>query len=106
MTSPYVLAFLTYLAFNLVVFFVYWYDKAAARNGGWRIRESTLLWLAAAGGSVGAILAQRLLRHKTQKEPFRTILLAIIVGQVALVSSIVIIPEWPGHAINIFNGAF
>ncbi|WP_113093423.1 DUF1294 domain-containing protein [Rhizobium sp. Leaf311] len=83
-----------FLAFNVVVFAIYWLDKSAAKNGGRRIRESTLLWLAAIGGSAGAVLAQRLLRHKTQKEPFRTILLAIVIVQMAAILSFVLVPEW------------
>lgn len=66
--------FLIYLLLNLVVFCIYWWDKQAAIGGAWRVRESTLLMLAFIGGSFGAITAQRLLRHKTRKEPFRTIL--------------------------------
>lgn len=89
------LCFLIYIAFNLFVFLVYWWDKHAARNGGWRIRESTLLWLAFLGGSVGAISAQHLLRHKTRKEPFRSILLSIVIVQAGLVASLAIMPDWP-----------
>lgn len=68
---------LIYLLLNLLVFSIYWWDKQAAIDGGWRVRESTLLTLAFIGGSFGAITAQRLLRHKTRKEPFRTILALI-----------------------------
>jgi uncharacterized membrane protein YsdA (DUF1294 family) len=89
------LCFTAYIAFNLFVFLVYWWDKQAARNGEWRIRESTLLSLALIGGSLGAISAQRLLRHKTRKEPFRSILILIIILQVGLVGSLAIIPDWP-----------
>jgi uncharacterized membrane protein YsdA (DUF1294 family) len=89
------LCFLTYIAFNLFVFLVYWWDKEAARNGGWRIRESTLLSLAFVGGSMGAISAQRLLRHKTRKEPFRSILISIVILQAGLVASLAIMPDWP-----------
>jgi uncharacterized membrane protein YsdA (DUF1294 family) len=76
--DPMILAALL-LGYNLFVFAVYFSDKEAARAGGWRISERTLLTLALIGGSPGAISAQRLLRHKTRKEPFRSILLAIAV---------------------------
>ncbi|KAA3507043.1 DUF1294 domain-containing protein [Agrobacterium tumefaciens] len=89
------LCFMTYIAFNLFVFLVYWWDKEAARNGGWRIRESTLLLLAFIGGSLGAVSAQQLLRHKTRKEPFRSILISIVILQVGLVASLAIMPDWP-----------
>lgn len=70
--------FLTYLLFNLIVFCVYWWDKRAARDGEWRVSENTLLTLALIGGSFGAVTAQRILRHKTRKEPFRSILMMIV----------------------------
>ncbi len=89
------LCFLAYLAFNLFVFLVYWWDKEAARRGGWRIRESTLLLLALVGGSAGAISAQSLLRHKTRKEPFRSKLTSIVILQAGLVASLLITPDWP-----------
>lgn len=89
------LCFLAYLAFNLFVFLVYWWDKEAARQGGWRIRESTLLLLALVGGSAGAISAQSLLRHKTRKEPFRSKLTLIVILQAGLVASLLITPDWP-----------
>jgi uncharacterized membrane protein YsdA (DUF1294 family) len=67
------------LAYNLFVFATYFIDKRAARLGHRRVSERTLLMLALFGGSPGAITAQRLLRHKTQKEPFRTLLAGIAV---------------------------
>ncbi|HRJ63731.1 MAG TPA: DUF1294 domain-containing protein [Brevundimonas sp.] len=57
---------------------MFWFDKAQAREHGWRVRESTLL-LGALFGGVGAWMGQRLLRHKTRKEPFRTQLGMVIV---------------------------
>ncbi|WP_395516675.1 DUF1294 domain-containing protein [Pseudorhizobium flavum] len=75
--QPASLTLVLYLLLNVAVFSVYWWDKRAAVEGRWRVRESTLLLLALIGGSFGAILAQRLLRHKTRKEPFRTILALI-----------------------------
>ncbi|MGF9562199.1 DUF1294 domain-containing protein [Neorhizobium sp. JUb45] len=70
--------FLIYLLFNVIVFCVYWWDKQAAIEGEWRVSENTLLTLAFLGGSLGAVSAQRLLRHKTRKEPFRSILMTIV----------------------------
>lgn len=88
------LALATYLVLNLFVFLIYRWDKQAAIKGSWRVRESTLLWLAFLGGSMGAVLAQRLLRHKTHKEPFRSYLLAIIVLQIGLILSLLTAANW------------
>ncbi|OJG00264.1 DUF1294 domain-containing protein [Pararhizobium antarcticum] len=65
--------------FNVVTFCVYWWDKEAARDWDWRVSEARLLQFALFGGSLGAVAAQKLLRHKTQKEPFRSHLRFIIV---------------------------
>ena len=67
-----------YLLASLVTFTVYAIDKRAARGGSWRTRESTLHLLSVVGGWPGALAAQRLLRHKTQKQPFRAIFLGSI----------------------------
>lgn len=63
---------------EFAVFSLFWFDKTQARNGDWRVRELTLLGAALFGG-VGAWFAQHLLRHKTRKQPFRT-LLGVVVG--------------------------
>lgn len=68
---------LIYILVNVTTYCVYWWDKEAAKEGAWRVRESTLLWLAFAGGSLGALTAQQVLRHKTRKQPFRSILIMI-----------------------------
>ena len=52
--------------------------RAGLRGGASRIPEAVLLGLAAIGGSIGAVFAQRRLRHKTQKQPFATYLVLII----------------------------
>ncbi len=67
-----------FLALNLFSFSIYFLDKQAARHGRWRVSERTLLTIAFLGGSLGAVVAQRTLRHKTRKEPFRSILMGIV----------------------------
>ena len=52
-----------FLLLNVVTFCLFWWDKDAARNGGWRVSEARLLQFAVLGGSLGAVAAQRLLRH-------------------------------------------
>jgi uncharacterized membrane protein YsdA (DUF1294 family)/cold shock CspA family protein len=56
-----------------VAILVYRADKTAAQRGTWRTSESTLHLLALVGGWPGALVAQRYFRHKTRKQPFRTI---------------------------------
>ena len=53
------------LALNVLVFGLYGLDKRRARSGRRRIRERTLLLVAALGGSAGAWLGMCLWHHKT-----------------------------------------
>ena len=59
-----------YLAASLIAYVVYAYDKSAARNRQRRTPERTLHLLALLGGWPGALVAQKRLRHKTQKTSF------------------------------------
>jgi len=65
--------FAAYLVVSIITFAVYAIDKSAARNGRWRTPENTLHVLSLLGGWPGAIVAQQKLRHKSRKQPFRTI---------------------------------
>lgn len=56
-----------FILFNLITFAIFGIDKLLARTRRQRISENTLITLAIAGGSVGAVFAQKLFRHKTQK---------------------------------------
>lgn len=58
--------------------------RAEARVGDRRIPEYRLLQMALLGGSVGALLAQQMLRHKTRKQPFATQLRLIAVFHAVL----------------------
>ena len=71
-------------AINIAAFAAFWFDKRAAVRGDRRIPERTLLTLTALGGWAGALAGQSLLRHKTRKEPFRTLLWSIVVVEAVL----------------------
>ncbi len=57
-------------AVNLAAFLLYGVDKFKARRSLWRIPESVLLFIAAAGGSGGALLGMRFFHQKTKKPRF------------------------------------
>jgi uncharacterized membrane protein YsdA (DUF1294 family) len=59
-----------YATASVATFIVYAIDKRAARLGRHRTPERTLLLLGLAGGWPGAVLAQRLVRHKSSKTAF------------------------------------
>lgn len=76
---------LCYLAvINLITFFVYGIDKLKAKKGWWRVPESTLLLLAAVGGSIGAWAGIRVWHHKTLHPQFKYGVPAILFLQLAL----------------------
>jgi uncharacterized membrane protein YsdA (DUF1294 family) len=64
------LLLLPWLVFNIGVAATYAYDKWQAKRGGPRVSERTLLGLAVAFGSVGALAGMQLARHKTKKMKF------------------------------------
>ena len=50
---------LIYLAaINVAAFFLYGIDKWKAQRNKWRVTEARLLWIAVAGGSIGAPAGQ------------------------------------------------
>jgi uncharacterized membrane protein YsdA (DUF1294 family) len=71
------------VAINLWTVFRFRDDKRRARKGERRLSEAGLLALAALGGSPGALLARRLFRHKTRKQPFSTYLMLVVALQAA-----------------------
>ncbi|MGO4168017.1 DUF1294 domain-containing protein [Novosphingobium sp. YAF33] len=79
-----------YLALaNLIAFFAFAFDKGRAIAGGRRVPERRLLAFAALGGSPGALLARRVLRHKTRKQPFVDRLRWIVTVQVGVVAGLI-----------------
>lgn len=87
MSSQFAIGLIGYaVGVNLLAYLAMAFDKARAENGLPRIPEATLLKLAMFGGSIGTVIAQQTIRHKTRKEPFRSRLAGIVLLQaVALV---------------------
>lgn len=72
---------------------LYGMDKSAARSGGPRTPEATLHIIALAGGWPGAVLAQRMFRHKTIKQPFQRIFWCAVVANCAGLAWLLTSPE-------------
>ncbi len=88
--DPAIYIVLIYLAvINIVTFFVYGIDKWRAQRSKWRIEEATLLWLAALGGSIGALLGMKAWHHKTLHKKFKYGVPAILIAQIAIVGVII-----------------
>lgn len=84
-----ILAYL--LIINAAGFLLMLADKLKAKKNLWRIKEATLLWVAAMGGSIGAIAGMNLLRHKTKHPKFYLGLPLILAVQVVLVTVVFIL---------------
>ena len=69
---------------NLITFAVYGIDKRRAQKNAWRIKESTLLLSAAAGGSVGAPLSMQMFRQTTGHVQFTLGVPLILLVQIGL----------------------
>lgn len=75
------------LTINIVTVIAYRYDKNIAGSKRSRVRESRLLLLALAGGSLAAYIAMYLIRppHKTRKWSFLWKFWGIIFGQLGAI---------------------
>jgi len=58
------------LGVNLLAFVLYGVDKGKAKRGAWRTPEWVLFLVALIGGSLGALLAMGVFRHKTLHKKF------------------------------------
>lgn len=70
---------IAYLIGSCVAYLAYVFDKAASLKGQWRTSENSLHLFSLVGGWPGAMLAQRTLRHKTQKQSFQVTYWATVV---------------------------
>lgn len=74
-----------YLALmSITAFILYGMDKSKAKRKKWRIKENTLIATGFFGGSVGALLAMKLFRHKTKHKYFWTLNYMGLIWQTAL----------------------
>lgn len=65
------LVVIVYLLASCITYLAYYSDKRASSKGSWRTPESALHFYSLVGGWPGAMFAQRVFRHKTQKESFQ-----------------------------------
>lgn len=84
---PYISAYLAVIGLVAIIMTVY--DKRAASKGGWRVKERSLLIVAALGGSVAMLATMRIIRHKTKHAKFMVGIPVIIVLQIAMVVKVV-----------------
>ena len=77
------------LIINAAGFLLMRSDKARARKKHWRIPESTLMTVAALGGSVGSLLGMYIFRHKTRHRKFTLGIPVILMVQLACAVAIV-----------------
>ncbi len=74
---------------SMIAFVSYGFDKRRARAGGRRVPERTLHVMALLGGWPGALLAQRVFRHKTQKVAFRIVFWLCVMTHAAILTGVV-----------------
>jgi len=77
-----------YFVLGLIAFFLYTKDKQASRTNNWRISENTLHLVSLLGGWSGAALAQKYLRHKTNKKKFKTLFILTIFLNLSILSTL------------------
>jgi uncharacterized membrane protein YsdA (DUF1294 family) len=80
-----------------VAFCAYALDKSAARTGRWRTPEGTLHIFGLAGGWPGALVAQKVLRHKSQKQSFQLVFWATVLLNCSALGWFILEP-WFGRA--------
>lgn len=86
------------LVLSLVAFVFYGFDKRRARKDGRRVPEKTLHLIALFGGWPGALMGQRVFRHKTQKLSYRIVFWLCVMLHLVIVAGVVCLLRsrgWP-----------
>jgi uncharacterized membrane protein YsdA (DUF1294 family)/cold shock CspA family protein len=73
------LPMILYPVMSLVTYVLYADDKSRAKRKDWRTPEQTLHLCELAGGWLGGFIAQRILRHKSQKKSYQAVFWVIVV---------------------------
>ncbi len=94
-------AIVVLVAINITAFACFGLDKQRALRERQRLPEAHLLLLALFGGAAGAITGQYFFRHKTRKQPFRTLLIGAAVVNIA-VAALVLSPEVRAYLVGLF----
>lgn len=76
---------LYFFIINAIGFLLMLADKRMAQKKLWRIPESTLLLVAAIGGSIGSLAGMYTFRHKTKHPKFTLGIPAILIAQAAAI---------------------
>lgn len=75
-----------YAVLSFITMALYGRDKWAAKHQRWRTPERTLHLLALLGGWPGAMLGQKIFRHKTSKRSFqRLFMLSVLCNLLMLI---------------------
>jgi len=73
-----------YFVMSIITFGFFLADKRRAERAQWRLTETSLHILEGLGGWPGALIAQAVLRHKTRKPGYQTILWAIVAIHISM----------------------
>ncbi len=77
-----------FLSINAATYYIYKLDKKLAKKREWRVPEKTLHAFAFMGGIPGALIARKILRHKTAKKPFIREFWGVAILQLAFIGSL------------------
>jgi uncharacterized membrane protein YsdA (DUF1294 family)/cold shock CspA family protein len=91
---------LIYLGASVIAILAYAIDKSAAQRNQWRISEYMLNIIALLGGWPGALVAQRLFRHKISKKSFQVVFWIIVVFNCGILTMLLIKPQWWAQTMN------